>query len=99
MKQWTGKHVVVTTEFRGVFFGKLEETQRDEFGFRARLSQVRNCVYWDTNTRGFLGLAATGPTKGCRVGPAIPEILLEKVTAIAVCSDASISQWETEPWA
>ena len=87
-------HVLVTTKHRGVFFGKLKEDK----GATVILEQARNCVSWDQATRGFLGLATTGPTSGCRIGPAAPELTLYGVTSIATCSDEAVKAWERAPW-
>jgi hypothetical protein len=48
-----GKHVVVTTEHRGVFAGTLESLE-DKM---VVLTGVRMCVYWSPETRGVTGLA------------------------------------------
>ncbi len=90
-----GKKVVVTTSYRGVFFGTLEK----EDGTTVWLKDARNCVFWSANLRGFLGLVATGPNRNCKVGPKAPELKLHKVTSIAVVSDEAAANWEAAPWA
>ena len=91
---WIGKKVVVTTEFRGVFFGCLT--------FRSdnvvELLDCRNCVFWSKETKGFIGLAVTGPTPGSRVGPAAAKTELRGVTSITECTDEAIARWESAPW-
>ncbi len=57
--------VLVTTEYRGVFFGYATDTTGDII----HLKRARNCISWSADAKGFLGLANTGPTKGCKVGP------------------------------
>lgn len=57
--------VLVTTVHRGVFFGYATETD----GSIIKLRAARNCIYWDVKIKGFLGLAANGPSAACRVGP------------------------------
>ena len=91
----TRKPVVVTTEKRGVFFGYLVADHSPE---RVILSDARNCIYWSADVRGFLGLAATGPTKECKVGPKTPEVTLLKITSIATCSPEAATAWEAGPW-
>jgi hypothetical protein len=88
------KHVLVTTKHRGVFFGELVDRSEDSI----LLKNARNCVYWTSDCHGFLGLAAKGPTKDCRVGPAAPELALTDVTSVATCSDEAVAAWEAEPW-
>jgi hypothetical protein len=90
-----GTYCLVTTTHRGVFAGELIEDRGDI----VILGSARNCVYWDRETRGFLGLAATGPTRGCRIGPAVPKLTLRGVTAIAECTPQARARWEEAPWA
>jgi|ERR1700691_456306 hypothetical protein len=85
--------VLVTTEHRGVFFGYATDTSGDIIALRA----ARNCIYWPSSNKGFLGLASEGPHKGSRVGPAA-DIELRKITAVASCSDEAIKAWEAAPW-
>jgi len=89
------KAVLVTTEFRGVFFGYLEEDNAPD---NVVLSNARNCVYWDTGTKGFLGLASAGPGDGCRIGPKVPELTLYKITSVTECTSDAVSQWEAGKW-
>lgn len=85
--------VLVTTTHRGVFFGYAKETD----GATIKLRGARNCLYWPTEQKGFLGLASTGPVKGSRIGPAA-DIELRDITCIAECTDAATSAWEQAPW-
>jgi hypothetical protein len=85
--------VVVTTEHRGVFFGYAYDTSGDVIKLRA----ARNCVYWSSGVRGFMGLAATGPDKESKVGPAA-DIEVRKITSIIECTPEAITAWETAPW-
>lgn len=94
MDETLGKPVLVTTEYRGVFFGYLDGGA----GETIRLKRARNCIYWDSAEKGFLGLAAVGPLSGCRVGPAA-DIELRKVTCIAAVTPEAVARWEAAPWA
>ena len=85
--------VIVTTEHRGVFFGYADDTDGDVIKLRA----ARNCVYWSTSVRGFMGLAATGPDKQSKVGPAA-DISLRDITSVIECSPDAIQAWEAAPW-
>ncbi len=87
------KAVVVTTAHRGVFFGYAADTS----GTTIKLRDARNCVYWPAKTKGFLGLASTGPLEGSRVGPKA-DIELRDITCVAYCSPAAIDAWERAPW-
>lgn len=88
------QYVLVTTEHRGVFFGIMNQDD----GKTVTLKNARNCIYWSRDTKGFLGLAATGPGLDCRIGPSVPSIKLDKVTAIVACTDEAVKRWESEPW-
>lgn len=94
MKQAKERAVVVTTAHKGVFFGYAEDTSGDTINLRA----ARMCVYWTTDLRGFMGLAAMGPAKGCRIGPAA-DIEVRNVTSVVECSPEAVEKWEKAPWA
>jgi hypothetical protein len=85
--------VLVTTEFRGVFFGYATDTSGDTI----QLKRARNCVYWSSDVKGFVGLATTGPTRSCRVGPAA-DIELRKVTSVVEVQPVAVKAWEDQPW-
>lgn len=87
--------VLVTTEHRGLFQGDLKEYDLETR--RAVITQARCAIAW-RNIKGFPQLAATGPTKDCRISPAAPEMTLEKVTAIVKCTAEAVAAWELEPW-
>lgn len=86
--------VIVTTEYRGVFFGYAEDTT----GERITLKRARNCVYWDSSIRGVFGLAVTGPNAACRIGPAMPSIELRGITAVVEMNPEAVAAWEVAPW-
>lgn len=88
-----GQPVVVTTEHRGVFFGYATES-----GTTMTLKEARMCVYWPSEVRGVLGLAVTGPIRGSRVGPAVPSLRLEKVTAVADVTPEAEATWLKGFW-
>ena len=88
-----GRPVLVTTEYRGVFFGYTDDTD----GETIKLTSARLCIYWSADVRGFMGLAATGPTKGCRIGPPA-DITVRKITAVAEVTAEAVKAWEAAPW-
>lgn len=85
-----GRPVLITTEFRGVFFGYATDTSGDTIA----LTNARNCIYWSAATGGFLGLAAHGPSSGSRIGESCEKIELRKVTSVAECSPEAVAAWE-----
>lgn len=90
------KPVVITTEFRGVFFGYVDDDSK--LPDSIELTNARMCVYWGANTRGVLGLASIGPQEGCKITLAVPKITAWKVTAILDCTPEATEKWEQAPW-
>lgn len=89
--------VVVTTEHRGVFFGNLNGSSDTDK--TVTLTDAQMCVYWSADVKGVLGLAATGPSKSCKVTPPVPKITLQAVTAVMDATDEAVSAWGQRPWA
>jgi hypothetical protein len=90
--------VVVTTEHRGVFFGYTELDDNALLDVKSIvLKSARNCVRW-SGTRGFIGLAANGPTPTSRVGPKAPTFVAHKVTSVIECTPTAAEAWEKAPW-
>ena len=85
--------VLVTTVHRGVFFGYASDTKGD----RIFLKDGRNCVYWSADCKGFLGLAANGPTKNCKVGPKA-DITVRNITSVSEVGPDAAKAWESQPW-
>jgi hypothetical protein len=93
-RQKMEKPVLVTTAHRGVFFGYTN----DPDGETITLTRARNCLYWTADVKGFLGLCITGPTAGCRIGPAAPSITLRNITCVADVTPEAVKAWEVAPW-
>lgn len=85
--------VLVTTAHRGVFFGYAKDVD----GETIELKRARLCVYWSADVKGFMGLAANGPSSGCRVGPAA-DIKLRNITAVLTVTPEAVAKWEAQPW-
>lgn len=85
--------VVVTTSYRGVFFGYATNTDGETIKLRA----ARNCVYWPASQKGFVGLASTGPLQGARIGPAA-DMELRGITAVLECTQEAVAAWESGLW-
>jgi hypothetical protein len=92
-----GKPVVVTTEHKGVFFG-FAAAPAAAGDTAIELTSAQMCVYWSESVHGVLGLAATGPDMRCKITPAVPRILLDKVTAIMDATPEAVKAWELRPW-
>jgi hypothetical protein len=93
-KRTAERPVLVTTAHRGVFFGYLDG---DDGKTTVKLKQARNCIYWSSDVKGFLGLAATGPSASCRIGPAA-DITLFDVTSVSEVTPKAEQRWREAPW-
>ena len=87
--------VIVTTEYRGVFFGYMNPADVDKEIIP--LKRARLCVYWSADVKGFMGLASVGPTDSCRIGPAA-DITVRKITAVLAVTPEALVRWEAAPW-
>ena len=94
-KQLTERPVVICTQYRGVFFGYATDTS----GSIVTLQRARMCVYWDQSLHGVLGLASSGPSRGCKIGPSVDTIELRGVTAVIEVAPEAVAKWEAAPWA
>ncbi len=96
VKKQEVKKVVVTTQYRGVFFGEVISNNAPK---SITLKDAKNCLYWDSSTHGFIGLASSGPGKGSRVGPAssLPMDLFD-ITSVIECTPQAIENWEKGVW-
>ena len=83
---------LVTTEFRGVFFGELVD---DNSPGNVVLKNARNCIYWSADVGGFLGLASSGPSKDCKIGVEVESVRLFKITSITPVSDEAAAKWKS----
>jgi hypothetical protein len=90
--------VLITTDKdkRGVFMGYIDKDRATETVLEA--SEVRMCVYWTADVKGVLGLAATGPTKTCRITKATPLARIHGVTAVMDITKEAEKAWLKEPW-
>lgn len=86
--------LLVTTAHRGVFFGYGKPSDEKTI----KLANARMVVYWSSDVRGVMGLAAVGPNKQCRVGPKVPAMTLSDVTAVVECTDEAVKEFERGHW-
>lgn len=92
-KQTSLKPVLVTTEFRGIFFGYVKEDKK--LPLEIILTGARNCIYWSANVGGFLGLATIGPNKDCRIGKRVEQpFKVFKITSVTEVTDDAVKAWE-----
>ena len=86
------KPVLITTEFRGVFFGYIKDDKK--LPAQITLTGVKNCISWSSDIGGFLGLASVGPNNNCRIGKRVSELTLYKITCTVPVEDAAVEKWE-----
>lgn len=87
------KAVLITTEFRGVFFGYVKNDKK--LPEQITLTNARNCIYWSSDCNGFLGLAASGPSSNCKIGAKVSELKLYKITSVSpIDNSEAIKKWE-----
>lgn len=86
------KSVLVTTEFRGVFYGEVKNDIKlpDEI----TLTNARNCIYWSADCGGFLGLASNGPSSSCKIGATVKELTLYKITSVTPITEEAVAKWK-----
>jgi hypothetical protein len=77
---------------RDVYVGRTRASRRSAV---VTLAGARQLLHWDTDGRGFCGLARDGITKHCRVSPVVPSITLRNVTATLPVAPKAAATWET----
>lgn len=92
MKSSKGEAVLVTTEFRGVFYGTVIDDS--DLPNKITLKDARNCIYWHSSVNGVFGLAVTGPNSECKIGPTIPYFTAWKITSVTHCTKAARAAWD-----
>lgn len=85
------KPVLVTTEFRGVFFGFIKNDKK--LPAEITLTKAKNCIYWSSDVGGFLGLASKGPSALCKIGQIVNELTLYKITSVTPVSEEATEKW------
>jgi hypothetical protein len=93
-----GRPVIVTTEHKGVFFGYLPDGQ-DPDAAVVEIQHGRMAIFWSADVRGLPGLAAHGPTVGCRISPPVPGWRLKAVSSVLEVTPEAARAWELAPWA
>ena len=89
-------NAVVTTEFKGVFFGELVE--HNIIAKTAILKDAQMAVYWPVSNHGVLGLAKDGPKRNAKISPPVPLISLNAVTAVMTATEEAAREWKKQPW-
>lgn len=96
MKDKIAALITTDSSKRGVFMGYIDQKDADKETIEAY--EVRMAVQWSSDVKGVVGLAATGPTKNCRISAAAKKATLKGVTAVLELTDEAIKAWQKEPW-
>lgn len=90
--------VLLTTDSskRGVFSCVINEKDKNLENIEAE--DVRMVVMWSSDVKGVIGLAASGPSKSCRVSPAVKKGIIKGVVGVFELTDAAYKKFESEPW-
>lgn len=83
--------VIVTTERRGVFYGRLVRSDEDKR--IAVLMDAYMAIYWGT-TGGLFQLADSGPTEKSKISSKAYSITLHLVECIIEVTKEGIEAWE-----
>lgn len=86
-----GQPIVVTTEYRGIFFGYVKDSSN--LPESIELTEVCNCLSWSSDMGGFVGLIAKGPSESCKIGPSAESMTLWKITSCAPVSTVVAANW------
>ncbi|HEY0658055.1 MAG TPA: hypothetical protein VGD05_06260 [Pyrinomonadaceae bacterium] len=91
----TGRAVLVTTQFRGVFFGYVVDESK--LPNEITLARARNAISWAASVGGFLGLASTGVNSECKIGSCVEdeELRLFSITSVTGVTEAAAKTWES----
>jgi len=82
------RQVIVTTEYRGVYYGRLVEQD----GRECILEAAHMAIYWGT-TQGVDQLAATGPTDQSKIGARAPRVWICGLTSVVDCTPEAVTAW------
>lgn len=88
--------VLVTTSYRGVFFGYSDVQGAPT---EVELERARNVLFWPRENHGFVGLTSDGPKQGSRVGPPTAKMALNSVTSVSEVTAEAAEKFEAAPWA
>jgi hypothetical protein len=88
------KSVIITTEYRGVFFAQVED---DKDLTASTLTDLKNCrmaIYWGTK-RGVLELAEDGPNSKSKISAKADIPVLHKITSVLAVSEKAEKAWKS----
>ena len=87
------KPVLITTEYRGVFAGLIEDDQ-DLTARSMPMKSAKMAIYWGTS-RGVMELCDTGPNSKSKISLPADIPMLHGITAVFAISADAWKKWET----
>ena len=87
------KHVLITTEHRGVWFAEVEESNDLTKTTLTGLKNARMAIRWGT-TNGLQELCEIGPNKNSKISSPSNISVLHKVTAVFEVTEAAAKLWK-----
>jgi len=85
------KAILVTTQHRGVFFGRVEDDQ-DMNARTMPLKGAKCAIRWET-TKGIAELAEVGPNANSRIGSPADIEALHDITAVWAVTEQAEQAW------
>ncbi|WP_086931570.1 DUF6948 domain-containing protein [Agarilytica rhodophyticola] len=86
------KAVILTTEYRGVFYAEVEQDKDLSAETLTNLKNCRMAINWGA-TRGVFQLAETGPTENSKISAKADIPVLHKITAVMDVTDEARKAW------
>ena len=86
--------VLIGNRTYNLYFGYVT----DASGANVKIKRARQVIYWSADVKGAGGLAVTGPSATCRIGPAISEVEVRDVITVASVTDEAVKAFEAAPW-
>ena len=89
------KAVVAVSKHKDVMFGYVEDSFELGVDERVILKKSRQCLYFPTEQRGFMSLAAKGPVGCCELSMECPETTLLGTVRLCLCTEEAEKKWNS----
>lgn len=90
-----GSFFIVLTEFKEIFAGWSKSDPNADI---IVLNNVRQVIYYSSDTKGLLGLAANGPGKESRISSECPQMIIRRPVNVLLASPAAADKFSTVIW-
>ena len=86
--------VIVTTEYRGVFFGYVPDDIRVDTNSTLSLNKAKMAICWGTD-KGLMQLCSEGPNSNSKISSEADILALHKVTAVFAVTKGAEEKWKS----